>query len=224
MRGFVKIDRRLFASEMWKERRKFSRIEAWLDILQRAAYKDTDDLKAGEVRISKRKVAAQWGWPDTTTMDFISRLVRGGMLERTSRKGIYKILMSTNPTTNPTTQNADNQNGKTSNPTTEPTTKPTRHLSYNKKDITKKGGVCLSHTPTPREEVRVTDSDWKRFQEWADEKIHWMSGYITREMYTSMRQQVPNSRELADILILIYYSGQYETQEKISEQFRRLTA
>lgn len=224
MRGFVKIDRRLFASEMWKERRKFSRFEAWLDILQRAAYKDTDDLKAGEVRISKRKAAAQWGWPDTTTMDFISRLVRDGMLERTGKKGIYKILVSTNPTTNPTTQNADNQKGKTPNPTTEPTTKPTKHLSYNKKDITKKGGVCLSHTPTPREEVRVTDSDWERFQEWADEKIHWMSGNITREMYTGMRQKVNNSRLLADILIRIYLSGEYETPQQISEQFGKFTA
>ena len=84
--------------------------------------------------------------------------------------------------------------------------------------------MCLSHTPTPREEVRVTDSDWERFQEWADEKIHWMSGNITREMYTGMRQKVNNSRLLADILIRIYLSGEYETPQQISEQFGKFTA
>lgn len=224
MRGFVKIDRRLFASEMWKERRKFSRFEAWLDILQRAAYRDTDDLKAGEVALSVRKTATSWGWPKTIVNRFVLKLISKGLLERTDKESVYKIVLDTKRDTKRDTQNADNQDNTKKGGTPNGTKSGTRHLSYNKKDITKKGGVCLSHTPTPREEVRVTDSDWKRFQEWADEKIHWMSGNITREMYTGMRQKVNNSRLLADILIRIYLSGEYETPQQINEQFGKFTA
>jgi hypothetical protein len=224
MRGFVKIDRRLFASEMWKERRKFSRFEAWLDILQRAAYKDTDDLKAGEVALSVRKTATSWGWPKTIVNRFVLKLISKGLLERTDKESVYKIVLDTKRDTKRDTQNADNQDNTKKGGTPNGTKSGTPHLSYNKKDINKKGGVCLSHTPTPREEVRVTDHDWKRFQEWADEKIHWMSGNITREMYTGMRQKVNNSRLLADILIRIYLSGEYETPQQINEQFGKFTA
>lgn len=224
MRGFVKIDRRLFASEMWKERRKFSRFEAWLDILQRAAYKDTDDLKAGEVRVSVRKTAIAWGWEKDAVHRFLRRLIKNGYISQTEKEGVYNITIDTNRDTKRDTKGADNQKEIKTPATQNETPTETPHLSYNKKDITKKGGVCLSHTPTPREEVRVTDSDWKRFQEWADEKIHWMSGNITREMYTGMRQKVNNSRLLADILIRIYLSGEYETPQQISEQFGKFTA
>ena len=226
MRGFVKIDRRLFASEMWKEHRKFSRFEAWLDIMQRAVYKDTGDMSCGEVKLTDRKTAAAWGWEKTAVRRFIASLIEQGMLERTDRESIFKIkdACTTNRTTKCTTQDSDNEKDKEKcAPLNAPQSGPS-HLLYKKKDINKKGGVCLSHTPTPREEVRVTDSDWKRFQEWADTNIHWMSASVTREMYTGMRQKVNDSRMLADILIRIYLSGLYETQQQITEQFRKHTA
>jgi DNA-binding transcriptional regulator YhcF (GntR family) len=222
--AFVKIDRRLFATDMWKESRKFSRIEAWLDLQQRAAYRDGDGMMRGDVVVSIRKTAAHWGWEKDAVLRFLRRLVREGLLAKTDRKGIYSTVVDTNRDTDRDTKGANNQSNTQAAATPNETQTATPHLSYNKKDINKKGGVCLSHTPTPREEVRVTDHDWKRFQEWADEKIHWMSGNITREMYTGMRQKVNNSRLLADILIRIYLSGEYETPQQINEQFGKFTA
>lgn len=222
--SFVKVDRRIYASFLWEDERPFSRLKAWLDILNCAAYRDGNELMAGEVRLSIRKTAMRWGWAQTKVHRFIARLISEGVMEKTDKSGTYRIVWNTSRNAKRNTSATDTQQVSEKSGTPSGTESEKHTLFIKKEDITKKGGVCLSHTPTPREEVRVTDHDWKRFQEWADEKIHWMSGNITREMYTDMRQKVNNSRLLADILIRIYLSGEYETPQQINEQFEKFTA
>lgn len=219
--AFVKIDRRLFATDMWKESRKFSRIEAWLDLQQRAAFRDGDGMMRGDVEVSIRKTAAHWGWEKDAVLRFLRRLVREGLLAKTDRKGIYSTVVDTNRDTDRDTKGANNQSNTQAAATPNETQTATPHLSYNKKYNKKKGGVCSSHTPTPRKDVSVSDADWSRFTLWADEHIHWMARYVTREMYEEMRRAQPDSWALADILIQIYYAEQYDTVE-IIDQFYRL--
>ena len=214
MRGFVKIDRKFFASEMWKERRKFSRFEAWLDIMQRAAYKGTEGAEAGEVKLTDRKTASAWGWEKTAVRRFIAKLIELGMMERTGKTSIFKVNQwcTTNRTTKSTTKSTDYQrgSGKDAPPNEPPTETP--HLSYNKKDINKKGGVCSSHTPTRATEEEVSDEQWTRFDDWRWQNIPYMAGMIDRPMYGAMLSLAQSagktSKEMADVLTTIYYKKQ----------------
>jgi hypothetical protein len=64
--GYVLVSRRFFRREWLRDRKgqPFSRQEAWLDMIQLAAYSDgLDNLEIGEVEVSVRWAVRRWGWP-----------------------------------------------------------------------------------------------------------------------------------------------------------------
>lgn len=71
-KGYIKIARSLFDNPLWQERRNFSRAEAWIDLIQMAAYRDHDvilkgetyRLKRGDVLHSQRDLAKRWAWSE----------------------------------------------------------------------------------------------------------------------------------------------------------------
>ena len=81
--GYVKVPRELFASEEWAEKRKFSRIEAQIDLLQTAAYTEgrvvhcaTGDvvLRRGQLLTSMRVLADRWMWSPATVYRYLQTL------------------------------------------------------------------------------------------------------------------------------------------------------
>ncbi len=81
--GYVKVPRELFASDEWAEKRKFSRIEAQIDLLQSASYTDgrvihcaTGDieLKRGQLLTSMRYLADRWMWSTATVYRYLQTL------------------------------------------------------------------------------------------------------------------------------------------------------
>lgn len=81
--GYVKVPRELFASEEWAEKRKFSRIEAQIDLLQTAAYTEgrvvhcaTGDvvLRRGQLLTSMRVLADRWMWSPATVHRYLQTL------------------------------------------------------------------------------------------------------------------------------------------------------
>lgn len=223
MKGFIKVDRSLFASEMWRERRKFSRFEAWLDIVQRAAYKGTEGVNAGEVKLSTRKTAAAWGWPKTNVNRFIANLVDCGMLAKTDRQSVYKIAWDTKRDTKRDIKDTENQTDTQERGTQNAPKSGTSHLLYYKKDINKKGGVCSSHTPTPATEEEVTDRQWQRFDGWRWQNIPYMANRIDRPMYATMlalaKAAGKTPRDMANAITEIYYHNE---DGNILEEYKRL--
>ena len=79
-KGWIKLWRKFLDDPLWKERRKFSRAEAWLDLVMSANGKDkaiffdgTELLiKRGQLLTSERKLAERWGWSKTKTRDFLT--------------------------------------------------------------------------------------------------------------------------------------------------------
>ena len=77
--GYIKLFRKVKNHRFWKQKRKFSRMEAWLDLLIEAAWKDhtiivqdrTIHLRRGEVPHSNRTLAKRWGWSTGTVFRFI---------------------------------------------------------------------------------------------------------------------------------------------------------
>jgi hypothetical protein len=70
MSGYITISRRLFKHHFWTERREFSLAEAWIDMIQAAAWQDGRqlvkgkfiDVKRGELLASLRYLQQRWGW------------------------------------------------------------------------------------------------------------------------------------------------------------------
>ena len=76
-------------AKYWRERRKFSRYEATVDLVERAAFADyeknareaTIRIPRGHVLASVRGYAKRWGWEQTAVHRFLKRLERDGNLQ-----------------------------------------------------------------------------------------------------------------------------------------------
>lgn len=92
--GHIKLSRKLFDSDAWwTEKRAFSRFEAWVDMLQLAAWKpaaieyhgESIRLARGELVLSIRLAARRWGWTPKKTRGFLER-ARGMARVRAQRE------------------------------------------------------------------------------------------------------------------------------------------
>lgn len=82
--GHVKISRKLFTdgSELWTEERRFSRFEAWLDLIQLTAFAGTEVVANGHLVVvprghflaSIRHLMDRWRWPRMTVSRFLNTL------------------------------------------------------------------------------------------------------------------------------------------------------
>lgn len=89
MTGYFKLQRRFFTHEMWMEPREFSRAEAFLDLLQLAAYAHTKKiikgnlvkLAPGQLCGSQRYLADRWGWSTKKVRHYIALLESDGIIE-----------------------------------------------------------------------------------------------------------------------------------------------
>lgn len=81
-RGFVKLPRSFFACPLWTSPTRRTHVEAYFDLLQRQAFHNTSvplpsghvDLRPGQLFISSRKLATEWGWQGRQVSDFLEQL------------------------------------------------------------------------------------------------------------------------------------------------------
>lgn len=80
--GHIKLSRKLFdVDPWWGQKRKFSRFEAWVDMLQLAAWRAVSSsyrgeefrLERGEFVLSVRLAAKRWGWTEKVTRTFLKK-------------------------------------------------------------------------------------------------------------------------------------------------------
>ena len=87
--GYLKLYRKVTENEFYFCER-FSRMQAWFDLLLLATYKERTvfirdveiSLKSGELCYSLRSLAKRWQWNVKTVMRFLSILENRGMLEQ----------------------------------------------------------------------------------------------------------------------------------------------
>lgn len=182
MKGFIKLDRSTFACDLWTERRRFSRFEAWLDILNRALVYGKDDSPSGTVKLYTRQTAANWGWGETTVRDFIRKLVKDGMLFRTKKRGVYSITAPTDkPTDTPTLLGADNQQSYGDTPTHRSTLNPEGTPINIKEKI--KENACARGT----RDANGDEELFARFHEWARQNLPTLASGIDIATFRMMR-------------------------------------
>jgi len=78
-RGYIKLWRKFLDHHLWKEKRVFSRAEAWIDLIMLANGREREVvfdgrpliIKRGQLLTSQRQLAAKWRWSKTKTRDFL---------------------------------------------------------------------------------------------------------------------------------------------------------
>lgn len=86
--GWIKIDRQIFDSWLWKQKKPFDQRSAWIDLLLLANYEDTKKIykgkvilcKRGDVNLSYTFLAERWGWSRGKVVRFLELLKSDGML------------------------------------------------------------------------------------------------------------------------------------------------
>lgn len=93
--GWIRLHRQIRENEFWRQRRRFSKAEAWIDLLMDAAFEDHGailgntviPIKRGQALISQRAKAGQWGWARNTVHSFLSLLARREMVSHEMNRG-----------------------------------------------------------------------------------------------------------------------------------------
>ena len=96
MSGWIKIQRKLFNHYLWQERRKLSKFEAWIDLLQLVSYKKTNSQMIGgtlckwdrgQYPVSISFLCDRWNWTEKPVRNYLKVLEKDNMisLERSSK-------------------------------------------------------------------------------------------------------------------------------------------
>ena len=103
--GFIKVYRKLFDHFLWKEKREFSKAEAWIDLLATARYQNSTTKKViddrlvewgkGELIASNRFLQKRWNWQSNSKVaTFLKLLVKEGMITYGTGQHIGRISIS----------------------------------------------------------------------------------------------------------------------------------
>lgn len=104
-RGYLPIWRKFFEEHpFWQEKRKFSKAEAWLDILRNVHFKDQPQerliggklitVNYGECVMTTRYCASQWGWTQSSASRFVAILKKTGQIRVRNDSGVNVIIVS----------------------------------------------------------------------------------------------------------------------------------
>lgn len=120
MNGYLMVYRTFFDHWLWNEQRSLSKAEAFLDLLQFAAYAPTKRiireklirLERGDMVASVRFLAERWKWGKDKVRTFLVMLEEDHMIQRETRQGEtvltlcnyerYARAPDTDPTVDPT--------------------------------------------------------------------------------------------------------------------------
>ena len=100
--GYIGLYRSLFnKGGLWSEKRVFSRAEAWLDLLQLAAFAPTERFingkfihhQIGEFVAAERFLVKRWGWSRTKVRNFIQNHEKAHKLDQRKDQGeVVRII------------------------------------------------------------------------------------------------------------------------------------
>lgn len=90
--GWIKLHRKIKEHWIYQEERKFSKFEAWLDLIMMANHKEKKvslgnelfTLKEGEFITSEKKLMESWNWGKSKTRTFLEMLENDGMIIKKS--------------------------------------------------------------------------------------------------------------------------------------------
>lgn len=104
--GYLGIFRKFFDHEFWKEKRQYSKAEAWIDLMQCARYGEKPEnlldkrgayiLEYGDVYISSRYLGERWLWSRTKVSKFLEYLEKRESITYKKKDSHRTIINITN--------------------------------------------------------------------------------------------------------------------------------
>lgn len=101
--GYLPLSRKLFEHPFWKEKREFSRAEAWLDLLQSARFdiapvqmlagSQIITFERGELPVSLRYLAERWQWSKNKVDTFLKLLLSQKMVAKRTAPGTAQTIL-----------------------------------------------------------------------------------------------------------------------------------
>ncbi len=186
--GYLKLQRRFFTHWLWEEKHSFSKAEAFLDLLQLAAFVPTKrivsgsliELEQGELVASVRYLAARWTWGKDKVSTFLQLLEADDIIRRQTRHRETIIILC-----NYKDYNGAPDSNKDSNKDRGQTVTRQRpdNIEERKERETEREREAGASRPTlvqaksAAEQIGVTDA---KAEEWwnARESTDWMKGTI----------------------------------------------
>jgi hypothetical protein len=102
MDGWISLHRKIQEHWLYTEERKFSKFEAWIDLLLMVNHKDNTSVLGGELvhvkrgqRITSiRKLCKRWAWSNTKVVKFLQLLEADGMIkvENDAKKTLITVV------------------------------------------------------------------------------------------------------------------------------------
>lgn len=101
MQGWIKLHRQIQDHWLYKEKRVFSRYEAWIDLLMMASHKETKfllgnqliELEKGSFITSELKLMERWTWGKSKLRKYLEILEKDGMIIKESDRKKTKITI-----------------------------------------------------------------------------------------------------------------------------------
>lgn len=99
--GFLRLPRNFFSCPAWKISRQCSTFEAYLDLLQRAAWREMQyfykgryiPLQPGDLITTSIKLAQRWGWQREDVRNWLHKLAEAKVLSFQIVEGALKISL-----------------------------------------------------------------------------------------------------------------------------------
>ena len=90
--GWISLHRKIMEHPLYREKRKFSKLEAWVDLLLMANHKDNKfmlgnelvEVKKGSFITSELKLMERWDWGKSKVRSFLELLEEDGMIIKKS--------------------------------------------------------------------------------------------------------------------------------------------
>lgn len=102
-KGFIKLSRKFFESDMWRTPRTYNDGEAWLDLIQSARFEASEHTARvggrsitwgqGQYPASNRFLAQRWQWSEKRVRTFLAGLKRRGMITTECLQGMNIITL-----------------------------------------------------------------------------------------------------------------------------------
>lgn len=178
-KGFIKLHRRIQDHWLYEEKRKFSKFEAWVDMLLMANHKDNKfllgnelvEVKRGQFITSIRKLGEKWGWSNTKVSQFLDLLKSDEMIDykKDTKKTLITIDKYSVYHDNEIEKKTPNEHEKDTNRTQKHTNKNVKNVKNDKKKY--------------KDYVYLTDAEYEKLvnefgQSLIDSKIEDLDNYL----------------------------------------------
>jgi hypothetical protein len=182
-KGYIKLYRSFRDHRYWKQKRKYSKAEAFLDLLFEAAYSEIDlqvgfqvvHLKRGQCLIRQTSLARKWGWDRGSVKRFLNLLQvqQEATIKPTNKYSIltlcnYEDYQDWRPTNEPTRDQQENIKRPSRSPEDTPGKGAKAPLRSKRNRRTKEGGGTSSLSIPNSDGLEVQATHTQNFDKLSD--------------------------------------------------------